>query len=287
MMNLNNNLSFDKIHLEPDVEAFNGVFLNQESYMLLLKLSDTYFGLNMSTQDRVLPCLNNCYMLISRSYVHLTKGVGKKASLTVNRLLYNKHFGVLVAMVQMKNNFTCNPIPHIVISKRETMSNVTVSRIVNGEEANEFPSVIETLYEPVKVHGRIGIMMGSEETKQPNTVNINGMIVTQTNQRVVRPEVAYTVEQSAPNKFLTFDQFKERAKSTKKEDTDDTMKITIEPKNTDDVTTGETFRGEPVMQGPRGGKYIIKDGKKVYVKDKAKAEGSDVVYKINILENEQ
>ena len=124
-------LVFEPIHLDPYVDAFNGAFLGQESYMELLRLSDTYFDfLQMSTRDRKLPCSRNSYLLISRAKKHLWKGAGKKVSLVVDRLLYNRTYGILVALVQMKNNFTCNNIPHIVIAKNKEVGNAMISRLV-------------------------------------------------------------------------------------------------------------------------------------------------------------
>jgi hypothetical protein len=297
----NHVLSFEAIDIERNADAFNGVFLTQESYIHLLRIADSLFNLNMCSSTRQLPCLRNSYMIMSRSNNQLLHGIGKKASLTINKMLYNSHFGVLAAMVHLKKNFTCNAVPHIVIARRDAgINNAIISRIMNGEGSDEFPSQVEILYTPIKVHGKVGIMIGVEEVLQSDTKYIDGVKVHTTQHIVTRPEVTYSVENPLPpkppkEKFLSFDQFKAQTRvaapliSTSGENLD-TMKITIdgpaERTRGKVVHTGEYYRGAPVMKGPRGGKFIIKDEKKLYVTDADMAgESDEVLYKVNVLKD--
>lgn len=268
-------------------DSFNAAFLDQQSYKELLQIADTFFHLNMTTHDRVLPCQKNSYMVLVRTpSPHLWRGIGKNISLTVDRIVYNRQYGVLVALVKLKHNFTCNKIPHIVLAKRDSVNNVLVARILDSESDS---MEVAHLCSPHRVHGKIGVIIGSgEEILKPDTKTVNGLEVRTTYNVVDRPEVVYTVEQPKPqtdstsSKFVSFEQFKKMAQEAGDKKDKDVMEITLKSK---EYATGQTYQGAPVMQGPRGGKYIIKDGKKKYVPGNATASGSsDVVYNINILE---
>lgn len=280
-------------------DAFSAAFLGQQSYIELLRIADSYFNLNMTTKNRKLPCQQNSYMVMVRSPSdpqHLWRGVGKKISLTVDSILYNSQYGVLVALVRMKHNFTCNKHPHIVLAKRQGVNNVLVSRVVNDMLSE---SHVEQLYSPHRVHGKIGVIFGSgEELIKPDTKIVDGIEIRTTHNVVTRPEVVYTVEQPLPpstsnSKFVSFDQFRRMSQSQGQSQCSDSgsdiMEITLENTKGDHLT-GELYQGEPVMKGPRGGKFIMKDGKKKYVTSsggsgsKEGKSSSDVVYNINILE---
>ena len=138
-------------------------------------------------------------------------------------------------------------------------------------------------------------MVGSnEETMQADTKIVQGIEVQETHKYVTRPEVSLTVEKPLTVRagFISYNDFKDRAREEqeREEDNDGTMRISLDPKGGQQgpVATGEIYRGEPVMKGPRGGKYVTKEGKKIYVPagkagDGSKQSESDVVYKINIL----
>jgi hypothetical protein len=280
-------------------DAFSAAFLDQQSYIELLRIADTYFSLNMTTRDRKLPCQKNSYMVISRyppqDKSYLWKGIGRKVSLTVTDVMYNERYGVLAALVQMKNNFTCNKQPHIVLAKREGVNNVLVSRVVDGSIPEGYETKVEKLYSSHRAHGKIGVIVDSaEETLNPDMQIVNGIAIRKTHDIVSRPEVVYTVEQPPPpclNKFVSFDQFKKMGQQRRDERKrpagydDDVMEITLEAKDDGVRATGETYQGEPVMKGPRGGQYIIKDGKKKYVPGSKGGGKSDVVYNVNILDS--
>jgi hypothetical protein len=259
--------------------CFNAVFIDQESYLKLLNVCDGYFGLNMTKRHRQLPCQLNSYMLLSREQKDLTKGLSKNVTLNVDRVLY-RH-GVLSALVQMKNNFTCNTVPHIILAKDPMLSNnAHASYIVNDDI-----SQAEILYTPVKIKGKIGIIIDSSEEILQDVNYVDGLKVQSTNSIVTRPEAMYTVEQPPPpNNILSFAQFKKQSQLQRNKE-DETMKFTLSKGK--DEATGETYQGEQVMKGPRGGKYIMKDGKKKRIpKNIEEGRSSDVVYKINILRDQ-
>ena len=260
--------------------CFNAVFIDQESYLKLLNICDGYFGLDMTKRNRKLPCQLNSYMLLSREQKDLTKGLGKNVSLNVDKVLY-RH-GVLSALVQMKNNFTCNTVPHIILAKDSTTitNNAHASYTVNNDITQA-----EILYKPIKVKGKIGIVTDSSEESLLDVNYVDGIKIQSTSSIVSRPEAMYTVEQPPPpSNILSFAEFKKQSQIQKTKE-DETMKFTLS-KGADEAT-GETYQGETVMKGPRGGKYIIKDGKKKWVPKNIEGErGSDVVYKINILRDQ-
>jgi hypothetical protein len=270
-------------------DAFSASFLDQKSYIELLRISDSFFDLKMTTRERALPCQQNSYMVLVRSPPreprYLWKGIGRKVSLTVNAVVYNERYGVLVALVQLKNNYTCNHPPHIVLAKRAGVNNILVSNVID-----DAASRMEMLYSPYRVHGKIGVIFGSgEETITPalETKMVDGLEVRTTNNVVTRPEVLMTVEQPPPTslepKFVSYDQFRVSAAADRAKGGDEVMEITLDKKSGGERATGETYQGEAVMEGPRGGKYIMKDGKKKYVPG-GKAGKSELIYNINILE---
>ena len=272
---------FDLSLLSNDfITCFNAVFIDQESYIKLLNICDGYFGLDMIKKNRKLPCQLNSYMLLSREQKDIAKGVGKNVSLNVDRVLYNSEYGILSALVQMKSNFTCNKVPHIILAKNKNISsNSVASRIINGDTTG-----YETLYAPIKIKGKVGIITNSSEETLENINIVDGIPVQSTRNIVTRPEALYTVEQPPPpSNILSFDQFKKQSKELRNRE-DETMKITLSSGK--DEATGETYQGEPVMKGPRGGKYILKNGKKKWVPKNLESERSDVVYKVNILRDQ-
>lgn len=270
--------------------GFSAAFLGQKSYIELLRIADSFFSLNMTTSNRQLPSQQNSYMVMARSPPQdvdcLWKGVGRKIALTVDSMLYNSQYGVLVALVRMKCNFTCNEHPHIVLAKSEGVNNALVSRVVDDmhEESRK-----EQLYVPHRVHGKIGIIFGSgEEQITPDIKIIDNLEVRTTHNVVTRPEVVYAVERPLSpkpcSKFVSFDQFKKISRDHPLSN-DDVMEITLEDKDGqgEAVPTGEIYQSEQVMKGPRGGKFVIKDGKKKYVPGNKGGGKSDVVYNVNIL----
>lgn len=270
-------------------EAFSGAFLNQQSYIELLRITDSYFDLNMTRKERKLPCQQHSYMLIARSNGQadaIWKGIGRKVSLNIYAVAYNEKYQVLFGLVQLKHNFTCNQQPHIVLAKANGINNVLVSKVLHDSSTRT-----QVLPVPHKVHGKIGVILDSgQEIITPDRKQIDGIDVYTTHNVVTRPEVVYTVEQPPPKQgdFLSPDEFRKFAEQPKPQaGQDEVMEITLEKTSSGSgaVATGETYQGETVMKGPRGGKYIMKDGKKKYVPaGKGGEGGSDVVYNINILE---
>lgn len=265
---------FEHISLTTD-DIFSGAFLNQKSYIELLRIADDLYNLNMTSKKRKLPCQLNSYMLLSRKPEQVWKGISKNVCLNVVGISYNEKYGILAAIVQLKNNFTCNRIPHIVLAKRQGINNVLVSKVLMDSDTQTKP-----LYASHRVHGKIGIIADSgEEIMNMGTKLVNGITMQSTQDVVTRPEVVYAVQQPPPVKESRFKSMEQLQ--------DEVMEITVEKGSGGEVATGETYQGEPVMKGPKGGKYIIKDGKKKYVPKSNSGSNSgskDVVYSVNILE---
>lgn len=256
------------------IDAFSAVFLNQESYRYLLDLVDIYFDLGIRNEDSELPCLIRSYMLISTNHNKLHVGLNKKVSLKVDKLIYIQKYNIVVASVFLKNNFTCRKIPHIIITKRTDMSAQVVDRILNDEISGDECDV-KTLHAPYTVKGRIGVLCNSEEElSYDNRTEVrDGLTINYTGKRVFRPEVTHSVENTPPppkkeSKFITFEQFKNDSSESGSKDLG-------------------FYQGCQVKKGPRGGKYIVKDGKKVYINeksDKSIEKSSGVVYSVNLLD---
>ena len=258
--------------------CFNGIFIDQDSYINLLRICDKYFDLDMTSSNRKLPCQRHSYMLLSKNSRDLIKGVGKNASINVKSIFYSSQYNVLACIVQMKNNFTCNKIPHVILAKGSNVKNNALASSI----VNELNGTIEDLYTPIKIRGRIGLCINTLEEILDDISIVNGISVQESNNIVTRPEAMFTVEHPPPPSTVrSVKQFKESQLDCEDEDK---MKITLSKGETE---TGETYQGEPVIKGPRGGKYIIKEGKKKWVHKKLDGqEKADVVYKINILKDQ-
>ena len=260
---------FEPIIVNPDQDAFTGAFITQESYVTLLRLLDSYFSLDMLTQNRKLPCTKHSYMLISKSEQSRWVNVGRKVSLTVTKILHNPNYGIAVAFVYLKTNFTCNAIPHIVLAKEHNINRATVNNII--QNANSGNEVVQ-LEAPLKIHGRIGVLIDSgEEIVMADRV-ADG--IQHTHCVVTRPEVTLSVEQPPPFQQISSEEYRDRNKPAESEPEPvieahgDDLSITVEPTNRkrgNAVPTGDTYKDCPVMKGPRGGMFVIKDDKKIYV----------------------
>ena len=239
---------FDPNH-RPLSAAFNGFFITEQSYSNLLDVADIYFKLG--PEKRLLQLVERPHMFITSKPEKVAVGVGKTATLRVSQLGYNRTFRSLIAIVQLKNNFTDQtPIPHI--------------RLTDDGPSSESQSLtmkdytIVSLHAPYVIHGKIGMMIFGGPTpairsdRDSNLTSISTFTVT-------RPELTITVENSAP------------------------------PGATTEQESEETFQGHVVYKGKRGGKFYYLDGKKRYVTDESIAQAKhtmkkkDVVYNINFL----
>lgn len=313
-------LHFSAEGLTPDNNAFTAVFVHRESYMELLKQAEMLFHLQLLCKTPSIPLVKNSYMLISKHRQQpdsTCKNIGLKVNMKVTDLIYNE-LGILVALVYLKKNFTCNHVAHIILAKKPNISNSMINLILNGELAESSATIshLESIKDTLVVHGRIGVMTGNTEECPPvDRKKDRGLTVEYTGDYVRRPETTITIENPPPSsaitevmkdhsRFVTFDQFREQMKKGAEEK----LRITLDgaaPISTSSTAEGETYRGYPVSRGPRGGKYYLKDGKKFYLKDDvpldssepsnqsgpasaptttaAPAQSDGVVYKINML----
>ena len=127
-------LVFEPIQVQPNEDAFTGAFLSQQSYVSLLKQIDSNFSLGMLTDKRVLPCERHSYMLLNKKEKQRWVNIGRNVRIKVHKLLYNRKHGVAVALIHMKNNFTCNRIPHIVLAKKNSINRATVREILQSAD---------------------------------------------------------------------------------------------------------------------------------------------------------
>ena len=270
-------------------DAFTGVFIMQNSYKELLALVDSYFSLNMLSADRKIPCAKHSYMLISKSteYNKLWYNVGKRASLTINKLVYDEQYGVVIALVYLNNNFTCNRISHIVLAKNNNINRATVNSIINNPSSTSY---VVQLDQPFKAHGCIGVLSGSGEESDLSVMSGG---IHKTPNIVARPETTLSVENPDPdqNNVLSIEEYKLKQDTIHLQPcinptSEDNMKITLDASQ-EAIPTMEIYKGCNVMKGPRGGKFIIKDGKKIYCNvvadDTKKSTSGSAVYKISML----
>lgn len=288
-----NILTFDPIELQAlqtsAVGLFNGAFIDSNSYSQLLDLVDIYFGLGMKTDTCPYELKEHCYMLISKQTDRLFKLLGQNVKLRVSHIYHNEHYGVLAAKVILKNNFTCNGTPHIVIAKRKDLNHSVIRKIVDGELDYKYPCIVKKLHAPCALHGVIGVLCNSDLEDDIVTSHVqDGMYHTGT--KVSKPELTVSVDNFPPpekkNKYLSINDLKTKSIEPLYQPDSDT-----EHKNNENKE--EYYQGCLVKKGPRGGKYIVKDGKKKYLKeddlkDIGKAtsvSNSGPVYSLNLLDN--
>lgn len=297
-----NILTFDSSELQAlqksrDMNGcFNGAFIDSDSYSQLLDLVDIYFGLGMKTDSCPYDLKEHCYMLISKSQGRLFKLLGKNVKLKVSHILHNEHYGVLAAKVILRNNFTCNSTPHIVIAKRKNLNHSVIRKIVDGEMDYKHPCIIKKLHAPCSLHGVIGVLCNSDLEDDVISGHVqDGMYHTGT--KVSRPELTISVDNFLPpekkNKYLSISDLKTKRIEPLYQPESDNDTIGSDGNKGEDGAE-EYYQGCLVKKGPRGGKYIIKDGKKKYLKDedikdndkgKKTIGGSGPVYSLNLLDN--
>ncbi len=258
---------FDPNMINQSEGCFSAVFLSQQSYINLLDLVDLYFNLGMRTEACTLECLPQSYMFITYNKDKLMKGVGKMVSLKLSCLAYSPKLHTVVGFVHLKNNFTDNDVPHIVISKPNNLKRSDLRKLLKDTSFN-----IQMLHAHYTVHGKIGIMSGSKEESASIIYSNDGSQVQFSNHTVSRPEATISVENSTPPSGAAAE--------------------------CDDE---ENYMGYKLYKGDRGGKYIIKeDGSRRYFteaflqayydrrangkcRNRSGRKNGDVVYNINFL----
>lgn len=292
--------------IDPYRLKFSAFFIHQDSYTELLRLCNTYFNLNMLDPDRrELPLPLFTYMLIKKHDASKSREVysqvGLCSRLTISHLVYSKKFGVLVAKVQLKRNWTVNSVPHIVLAKKSNITNNFINLILDGSLDQLDTNQTVDLYDPISIRGRIGVMSDSKiEDPYVETTMVDGLHVEKTTDYVDRPEVSISIERppyrrtEAPKIDFTFDGIIQDNHSS--EDESD-REIQDEKRHSNDNKGLGTYRGFQVKQGPRGGKYYIDgQGKKQYLQGnstyatKSTASGENatgLVYKINMVNDKK
>ena len=218
--------------------SFSGVFLHETSYCELLDVAEKYYG------DITLPLRKNCYMLITRDKSKMYTHVGTNVSLFIHALCLNEERGYLVGLVQLKNNFTDNIVPHIIIAKQSGLLCCQIkSDCITGKRV--------PLPVPIKVSGKIGVMTDSiEETPVVRRIESNLYVERyipppQLPQPIAGSPQCYPPPHGYPSPYIG-------ATATAAAAAPPEPAVTPE--------------GDKIYRGPRGGNYILKDGKRVYLK---------------------
>ncbi len=260
-----------QIVFDPNINTkeggFSAVFLSQQSYINLLDLVDHYFNLGMRTEACTLECLPQSYMFITYKKDNIMKGVGKMVSLKLFCLAYSPKLHTIIGYVHLKNNFTDNEAPHIVISKPNNLKRSDLRKMLKDPSFQT-----HMLHAHYTVHGKIGIMSGSKEEAASIMYSNDGSQVQFSNNTVNRPEATISVENSSPPGGAATEYEEE-----------------------------ENYMGYKLYNGERGGRYTIRDGKRRYYTEefltayfnrrangkcrnnKPGKGGGEVVYNINFL----
>lgn len=122
----------------------------------------------------------------------------------------------------------------------------------------------------------------------------DGSLIQHSQKTVYRPEVTHSVQKMPVGADKIMDepdenQFINHQAQTEETNTIEGTSAAEDGGGIGSIYTGEIYKGYNVIKGPRGGKYIIKNGKKTYVKDEPAGQKSGalfksgIVYKVNIL----
>jgi hypothetical protein len=274
-------------------------------------------------EKRELYPVNPPYMTIlqRKGSKTLYKNIGRKVTMKVTKLAHSRAMGILVAEVYLTKNFTPFRIPHIILGTKTHELNSHLAVNVLDGEYDHLEDMICILDPTVSVEGMIGVELESKtkitlenqsQGQQMKKCNHSRRIENDetihffdnhlSNNVVNRPEVVDSVERVLPS-VLRMQKQQEQEQQESERRKQERELVDKEDNNSDEDNKEDDpryYRGELIMKGPRGGQYIIKDGKKIYVKSDAntstsrsksqktskskKTFGSNVIYKVNFLQ---
>ena len=310
------NLSFE----QPDHNtSFSALFIHQDSYIDALRNASFCFGLHLlSSSRRELPLVKTAYMKISNKG---TVKPGTSARVSVMELIYSKTLKLIVGIARLKRNFTCMPIPYIVLAG--SADDNIVSGLISGKYDNLGGIVRHSV--DLLMKGKIGnasvdlcqpVPVENPDNREIKTYDTDADTDTNTNVDTglkymyapdERPDEEPVQIPSGLNKY--FMQREQNVASTlKKHGITSDVNVTttnkyIRPEVTETVerqpttkkinitrsnnesTDNETWNGLKVLLGTRGGKYVItKNGRKKYIKGSGSntSQKSNIVYKVRL-----
>jgi hypothetical protein len=229
--------------------SFSGFFITEQSYSNLLDIADIYFKIGL--EKRLLKLVEKPHMFITNRKERISSGVGKNASLRITHIGYNASMKSLIALVQLKSNFTDSQHPAIYLTGR----NLSIDQY----------KIVE-LHTPYTVYGKIGIMTAAPDVNSaPLAISDNdGNRITVNPVPVTRPELTITVENSSPPG-------------------------TLEEQETEETFKGHTVykgsRGGKYFYMDDGTRRYVTDAAIARANSKSKKKGADkeVVYNLNFL----
>lgn len=239
---------FDLVRGKYPEKMFSAAFITRKSMSELADVVNIFF-------DHTIPFSNNIYMLITRNHSKLGHLIGQKVALKISKLFYDPEEGYIVAEAFIKNNFTCSKIPHLVVATTGKLSRSEISDHLCSKRG-ENATILEEMY---SVQGRIGVMYNTELEKVKEIKNTQQIVLEEnimirhTGKKVSKPELSITVDSAD-------------------------LPGTVVEKGP------EMYDGCIVNKGPRGGKYIIKNGKKKYIKGGEGSSVSESVFTVQMVE---
>ena len=263
-------LFFEKDKLNLINLSQNAVFcfiVAENDYINLLKTSEKYFNLNLTnkTYQRSIEIQNFIYLLYK--FIHKNVGfnpkedkntidiLGKEFVIKINKLIYNPNLKTLFALVNLKNNWTCCEIPHIMISQNNNTfmdeSSIIIDiDIVLNLKLCLFNSNIE-LYKAAPQQ----IMQQKEEIHK-----------TQQNKEEIHKSQQKQMQQQKEEIHKTHTQNKEEQKQQPK-----VIYKPLKPKSIEDddeIIILPKINSETIYTGRNGAQYKIINGKKRYIQKK-------------------
>jgi hypothetical protein len=230
---------------------FSAVFIHEDSYIELLEEAEPLFHLNMFQKDRALPLREQAYMFIA--FRDPTFNQGLRVNVDINGYAYLEN-EYLVALVFLRNNFTEFMNPHIILASRPGLSDDYIRRNLKGK--------IIALPSSITIKGKIDVhTMPFEVTpfKPVNSFNsFNPEPIQFFTNILKRPELLNRPEPLNRSELLNRPELLNRSEPLNRPLRETSEVLTI---------ASEEEIDEPgVFKGPRGGKYRIVDGKKIYLK---------------------
>ncbi len=295
--------------------AFSALFIHEKSYIKVLQKANFHFGLHLLSHNRELPLVKTAYMKLSDKII---PNPGKNGNVSILELIYSKSLKLLICIAKLKTNFTCMKIPYIIlagsgeehmiyglitgkydnlgglirhdidfklkgkignaIDNQRNEKNESVSDIIKEDRQSKKYEVQNDIKHDlimpsataVEIPPELNKYFMNREKNMKSQLEKNGITADVTTMEgYIRPEVQETVER-APVKSFTI----------QGEVTNKTANTTSNLDNDEP----ETWQGFKVMKGARGGKYVLKGGKKKYIKNSgySKTSKSGIIYKVRL-----
>jgi hypothetical protein len=256
MIYYNNN-----INIELPYYSFYGFFIHKDDYINLLNFCEQTFKIFLINANNIIYyklkiILNPPYLTYAKySKTNIAPNtlqiLGKEVEFNIYKIVYNTepNFQFIVGLVKLKKNWTCNPIPHIVLAKNPAIDNNIILNLLLKNSNYLF----DVNYNGPQINAKLGLCSFNSETH---------LYQEQESPLPLRQE-------ESPLRQQQQQQREDSPQTREQEDTnEDLITINLLPNNPSE---------KEIFTGRNGGKYRIINGKKYYINNKQKQKANYVI----------